>query len=126
VHLVVVVVGGGVREVVVVVVVVFVTSIEVDVFAGVDFDDEVVFEELDEDEDDDDALAELVLDGSLGWVVVDRGTDWVVPSVATCSNRTGGRSPVRWAGCAARPTPNNAAMTAPRNAPTASRNGAPR
>jgi hypothetical protein len=81
----------------------------------------------DEDEDELDDVDPLVL----LWVVLpvaavgaDVGADdWLVPSVATCSSRTGG-----WSGGGGRWTPvaNKATAAAPRNAPTAIRNGAPR
>jgi hypothetical protein len=115
------VVVGTDRVVVVVVVVVVLVVVVVVVLLSVDdfvvvvvvFDDGVV-------EDGDDALvpAWLALCGWLGTCAVARG----VPSVATCSSRTGGNS----AGCfVVMPAVNNATAVAPRNAPTANRNGAP-
>jgi hypothetical protein len=122
---VVVVVTGGL-VVVVVVVVVFVTSwFVVVVFALVvlvfelDPDDA---EELDDDEEEElDWELEEVCSGAGGALVAD-AADEVVPFVATCSSCTGGRSPVR---PLVTPTANKAAAAAPRNAPTAIRNGAP-
>lgn len=100
-------------------VVVFVTSTLVEVFVD---EEELEVLELDDDEleldDDEDVELETELDKTLGGGVAEE----VVPSVATCSSRTGGRSTVR---LLVTPTPNNAATVAPRNAPTASRNGAP-
>lgn len=80
----------------------------------------------DEDELDDDfdsvVLLWVLLPGPAGGAEVG-ADDWVVPSVATCSSRTGG-----WPGGTGRwtPAPNKATAAAPRNAPTANRNGAPR
>ena len=107
-------------------VVVFVTSMLVGVACGAL--DELVAFVLDEDDDEVDVfeLWLVLVWLELDWVdaVVALGAeDWGVPSVATCSSRTGGWTSGRWL---ATPTPNNAATAAPRNAPTASRNGAPR
>nr|CEL16104.1 hypothetical protein [Kibdelosporangium sp. MJ126-NF4]CTQ94030.1 hypothetical protein [Kibdelosporangium sp. MJ126-NF4] len=69
----------------------------------------------------DDELCE-VWSGAAGAFVVDGGREAVL-SVATCSSLWGARSaafPV------VAPTANKAATAAPRNAPTAIRNGAPR
>ncbi|MCE7004997.1 hypothetical protein LWC34_19510 [Kibdelosporangium philippinense] len=79
------------------------------------------------DEPDEDAVE---LDSELDevWSVIcvaltGGGTDEVVPSVATCSSRTGTGLSVR---LLVAPTANKAAAAAPRNAPTTIRNGAPR
>jgi hypothetical protein len=114
----VVVVGGGVVGVCVDGVV-FVTSTWV-VVVLVDEEELDVFE-LDDDElllDEEEVELGAEFDRTLGGGVAEE----VVPSVATCSNRTGGRSTLR---LLVTPTPNNAATAAPTNAPTASRNGAP-
>jgi hypothetical protein len=110
-------------DVVVDFVVVFVTSVLVDVACWVL--DEVVVFELEEDDDELDVfeLSLVVLWLELCWVVAGGVEDWVVPSVATCSKRIGGWTSARGL---ATPKPNNAATTDPRNAPTASRIGAPR
>ncbi|WP_173125438.1 hypothetical protein [Kibdelosporangium persicum] len=123
--MVVVVVTGGLVVVVVVVVVVFVTSLTVVtvlalvvVVFELDSDDA---EELDDEEEELDWELEDVCSGADGALVVDVA-DEVVPCVATCSSCTGARSPV-WP--LVTPTANKAAAAAPRNAPTATRNGAP-
>ncbi|SMC96712.1 hypothetical protein [Kibdelosporangium aridum] len=121
----VVVVVGGFGGVVVVVVVVFVTSlVVVTVFGGV-----VVVFELDSDADDEPDDEEEELDSELTEVSSETcvalavgGADEVVPFVATCSSRTGTGLSVR---PLVTPTANKAAAAAPRNAPTAIRNGAP-
>jgi hypothetical protein len=124
VHLLVVVVG--IVRVVVLDVVVFVTSIDVEVIGGVVFEVVLVFEELDDELDDDEDDALVLLCEELAGALCAGVDDWLVPSVATCSRRTAGRSPVTGRDLLLSPTPNNAATAAPRNAPTASRNGAPR
>lgn len=111
----------------VVVVVVLVTSeLVVDDWT---VDDVVVLLLLDEDEEDE-LDDEDLLDsdgGALGGVLVCAGKagadDWAVPSVATCSSPTGGLSGGRGL---LTPALNNATAAAPRNAPTAIRNEAPR
>jgi hypothetical protein len=100
--------------------VVFVTSTDVVVVRALD--EEVVAFELDEELEELDDTPDG--GGASLWGVVASGTaDEVVPSVATCSNRTGACSGGR---LLVMPKPNNDATAAPRNAPTARRNGAPR
>lgn len=84
----------------------------------------VLLDDEDVLDDDFDSVVLLWVLFSVAAVVADVGADdWVVPSVATCSSRTGG-----WPGGTGRWTPalNKATAAAPRNAPTANRNGAPR
>ncbi len=118
-HLVVVVVGTDLVVVVVVVVVVFGGWVVVVVLV----DDLVVVEdfvaEVDVDEEGAWEVAPATVWAWTGGGACERG----VPSVATCSSRTGG-----WPSGRCRPvTPavKIAITAAPRNAPTAMRNGAP-
>lgn len=107
--------------------VLFVTSMLVLVTGGAE--DEVLDAFVDDAVADgvaDLGVSEAPLCGGLGTaaeVGVGKVADWLVPSVATCSSRTGGCS-----GSLDRltPAPNRATTVAPRQAPTANRNGTPR
>jgi hypothetical protein len=116
----VVVVGGRVVvvvDVVDLVVVVVVVLLELDDFEV----DEVLFD-VDVVDDEVDVGSVVLLATVPGWLG-GGSEDLVVPSVATCSSRSGGLSvPGRWPDM---PTVNNATTVAPRNAPTANRNDAP-
>ncbi|GAB3913900.1 hypothetical protein GCM10029964_124270 [Kibdelosporangium lantanae] len=92
--------------------------------AGAEVELVVLLDEDDELDDDFDSVVLLWVVLSVTAALADVGADdWLVPSVATCSSRTGG-----WSGSPGRcaPAANKATAAAPRNAPTAIRNGAPR
>jgi hypothetical protein len=121
---------GGVVDVwvgVVVVVVLVTSELVVD---DCTVEEEVVVLLLLDDDVDDELDEEDLLgsdEGVLGGVLVCAGKagadDWAVPSVATCSSPKGGLSGGRGL---LTPELNNATTAAPRNAPTATRNEAPR